>query len=51
MCIMEDMYLWVIFVLVFWVSGVGDGVEYVFWMWYYNCYLIIFGCYCCDVVW
>lgn len=51
MCVMEDMYLWVIFVLVFWVSGVVYGVEDVFWVWYYDGCVFVFVGYCGDIVW
>lgn len=51
MCIVENVYLWVIFVLVFWMSGVVDSMENMFWVWYYNGDLIIFSCDCCNIVW
>lgn len=41
MSILEYMYLSVIFILVIRVLWVGDGMEYMFRVWYYNCYMVI----------
>lgn len=49
MCVVEYMYLWVIFMLFIWVLWVSNSMEYMFWVWYYNCGMIISRGNICDI--